>query len=159
MERGAPLNALNPLSTCMPYPLSATRKHVIDMSTYVKTSIVNILIHGFGLIALVTLNDITLHFYRSWIGDFWSRGIAPGMVIRLVLLIFCITNLLIAFTPNRSIKIGLAVAFILVTAWFLLPAHPLRALLYCTSGGMITLFSIYLSSQANKKLAWNKQSI
>lgn len=123
------------------------------MSTYVKSSIVNILIHSLGLAALIAFNDIALHFYLSWIGDFGSRGIAPGMVIRLVLLIFCITNLLIAITPNRLIKIGLAATFILTTAWFLLPAHPLRTLFYCTSGGAITLLSIYLSSQANQKLA------
>jgi hypothetical protein len=122
------------------------------MSNYLKICAVNLLIHCLGFATLVALNEFILRMYLAWGWEFGSRGIAPGAAIRLVLLTFFITNLAIVLIPARNIKFLTSIFFVLVTAWFLLPSHPLRAIFYCSSGLAITMSCIYGSSWSSKKL-------
>lgn len=126
------------------------------MNGYLKNCTINVLTHGLGLVALIIINEIVLKTYLVWHGDFDSRGVAPGAVTRLVLLLFTAINLAIACTPIKSMKIGGCASFILLTAWMLLPIHPLRTIFYCTVGGLITFHSIYFAEHLNKCL--NKKS-
>lgn len=119
------------------------------MRNYLKSCSINALIHSVGFALLIIINDITIRLYLAWGGEFGSRGIAPGAALRLVLALFFITNLTIIVIPQKKVKIGLAMAFVVVTAYFLLPSHPLRAAFYCATGGLITLYSIYCAVWVN----------
>lgn len=120
------------------------------MNRYLKSCMITTFTHGLGLLGLIITNEIALKIYLAWNGDFDSRGIAPGAVTRLVLLLFTVLNLTIAITPIKSIKLGGCAAFIVLTAWILLPSHPLRTIFYCTTGGLITLCSIYFAAHLNR---------
>ncbi len=114
---------------------------------------VNLCIHGLGLVLLLIFNDIAIYLYQEWFGGFDSRGIAPGAVTRLVILLFVITNLVIALAPIKWIKILLGVSFVFATAWFLLPNHPLRAIFYCITGGSLSFASIFAASWLNNVIS------
>lgn len=122
------------------------------MSNYLKICAVNSLIHCLGFATLIVLNEFVLRMYLSWGWEFGSRGIAPGAVIRLVLLTFFIANLAIVLIPARKIKFLISILFALITAWFLLPSHPLRAIFYCALGLAITVLCIHSSFWASRKL-------
>lgn len=119
------------------------------MSNYLKLCAINALIHSVGFAFLIIINDITIRLYLAWGGEFDSRGIAPGAALRLVLATFFIANLTIIFIPQKQAKIGLAMAFVVVTAFFLLPSHPLRAAFYCATEGLITLCAICCAAWVN----------
>lgn len=119
---------------------------------------INLCIHGLGLVLLLILNDIAIHLYLEWHGGFDSRGIAPGAVTRLIILLFAITNLAIALAPVKWIKILLGVFFIFATAWFLLPSHPLRAVFYCITGGALSFASIFSASWVNTVISRSRNA-
>lgn len=81
------------------------------MSSYWKACLVSALTHGLGLVLFVVANDIAHHLYLLWNGGFGSRGIAPGAVFYLVLLLFSVANLLAVFIPVRKVKYGISVVF------------------------------------------------
>ncbi|MCJ8170457.1 hypothetical protein [Atopomonas sediminilitoris] len=124
------------------------------MSSYWKTCLVSALAHGLGLVLFVVTNDIAHHLYLLWNGGFGSRGIAPGAVFYLVLLVFSVANLLVVFIPFRKVKYGAGVVFSIATAALLLPQHPLRALFYVASGWLVIVVCIYVSSWLSNKFAY-----
>lgn len=119
------------------------------MKNKIRVCAINLCIHSAALALLVGLNDIAHKLYKAWIGDFGSRGIAPGSVTLLVILLFIVFDASAAIIPLKAVKISLGVAFVLTTAWFLLPSHPLRAAFYCVAGGLLTFASISAASRLN----------
>ncbi|MBU3059700.1 hypothetical protein [Pseudomonas indica] len=119
------------------------------MKNKVRACAINLCVHSAAFTLLIGLNDIAHRLYKAWIGDFGSRGIASGSVTLLVILLFIGFNVLAAIIPLKAVKISLGVAFVLTTAWFLFPYHPLRAAFYCAAGGLLTFAAIFIASELN----------
>ena len=60
------------------------------MKNKIRVCAINLCIHSAAFALLVGLNDIAHKLYKAWIGDFGSRGIAPGSVTLLVILLFIV---------------------------------------------------------------------
>lgn len=128
------------------------------MKEKLSTYGINLCVHGLGLVLLLIFNDIAIYLYLKWFGGFDSRGIAPGAVTRLVILLFVISNLAIALAPIKWIKTLFGVSFIFATAWFLLPSHPLRGVFYCVTGGSLSFASIFAASWLNKVISRSRNT-
>ncbi|AGI22661.1 hypothetical protein ACYCAX_25805 [Pseudomonas sp. MT3] len=87
--------------------------------------------HLLACVLFLFANDLGLFLYKQLQGAADTRGYAPGAVTRLALLHVVVANLLMALTPKRALKIGIALLMCGSLAWMLLPHYPLRASFYC----------------------------
>lgn len=105
----------------------------------IKPITLTLLIYLIACFLFALINDIYLSIYKHFQISFDSRGYAPGAVTRLAFLHMFISCFLMAATPWRVIKVGIALLTSFSLAWLLLPYHPLRALFYC---GLLMALSI-----------------
>jgi hypothetical protein len=113
---------------------------------------INLIVHALAVAAFVIISNVAHIVHLAWLGEFGSRGIAPGAAIRLTLLVLIITNFLIAVVTSKTAKLVLIFLYIAIEAWFLFPSHPLRAILYCSAGAIISLIAVYSSAAANSMI-------
>ncbi|WP_165672483.1 hypothetical protein [Metapseudomonas otitidis] len=104
-----------------------------------KINIKTIAHHLFSCTLFVFINELHLSLCKQFQTSFDAREYVPGAVTRLALLHMAISCFLMAVTPWRVIKVGIALLTSVSLAWLLLPYHPLRALFYC---GLLLALSI-----------------
>ncbi|WP_165677127.1 hypothetical protein [Metapseudomonas otitidis] len=104
-----------------------------------KINIKTIAHHLFSCTLFVFINELYLSLCKQFQTSFDAREYVPGAVTRLALLHMTISCFLMAVTPWRVIKVGIALLTSVSLAWLLLPYHPLRALFYC---GLLLALSI-----------------
>lgn len=95
--------------------------------------------HFFSCALFIFIYELYLSLCKQFQISFDARGYAPGAVTRLALLHMVISCFLMAVTPWRVIKVGIALLTSVSLAWLLLPYHSLRALFYC---GLLLALSI-----------------
>ena len=110
---------------------------------------INLIVHALAVAAFVIISNVAHIVHLAWLGEFGSRGIAPGAAIRLTLLVLIITNFLIAVVTSKTAKLVLIFLYIAIEAWFLFFFFFIRKILYCSAGAIISLIAVYSSAAAN----------
>lgn len=120
---------------------------------YVSASALNLVAHAAFWFAFVVTNDWALTLYKQFVGEATSRSYAPGGATRLALVMFVIANAAIALSPWKILKGAWGAGAIVFLAFHLLPAHPLRAVLYAVLTGVLSMAAIVFTARVVQAVA------
>lgn len=83
--------------------------------------------------------------YTALFGAPFAKGVAIGLAVKLIFVVFALTNGLISLVPGTNAKIVLTCALIIANLVYLLPHHPLRALFFAGLSGGLSFAAIYVA--------------
>lgn len=101
--------------------------------------------HVVACLLFPIVTSLGFQAYTALFGSPRSRGVAIGLAIQLIFAAFVLVNGLIALITNVRAKIALTGVLVLASLAYLLPQHPLRALLFAGLSGALTLAAIYVA--------------
>lgn len=101
--------------------------------------------HSFVCLLFPIFTNLGFKAYTLLFGAPLSRGIAIGLAIQLIFAVFVLANCFIALATTLKAKIALACALVIANLAYLLPQHPLRALLFAGLSGGLTCAAVYIT--------------
>lgn len=103
--------------------------------------------HAIVCLLFPLASSLGFHLYAALFGPPFSREVAIGLAVKLIFAAFVLANALIAMTIRIKVKIALASALVIASLLYLLPQHPLRALLFAGVSGVLSLTAIYVTKR------------
>ncbi|VVM58448.1 hypothetical protein PS619_01161 [Pseudomonas fluorescens] len=113
-----------------------------------------LLIHSFFCVGYTLLNNFAADWYISTYGSLTSRGVNIRLTSKFLYEFFLVFNWLLAMILVLRVKLVLWAIWVALVLFWMLPDHPLRALLYGIGQGAFTLAAILLSHGLD---AWYKR--
>ncbi|WP_122448971.1 hypothetical protein [Pseudomonas viridiflava] len=108
-----------------------------------------LLIHSLFCVGYMFLNNFAADWYISTYGSLTSRGVNIRLTSKFLYEFFLVFNALLALIPNLRTKLVLWAVWVALVLFWMLPDHPLRALLYGIGQGSFTLVAILLTAGLN----------
>lgn len=105
-----------------------------------------LLIHSVFCVGYTLLNNFAADWYISTYGGLTSRGVNIRLTSKFLYEFFLVFNAVLALIPVLRVKLILWAIWVGLILLWMLPDHPLRALLYGIGQGTFTLTAILLST-------------
>lgn len=115
-----------------------------------------LLIHGVFCVGYTFLNNFAADWYISTYGGLTSRGVNIRLTSKFLYEFFLVFNAVLALIPVLRVKLILWAIWVGLILLWMLPHHPLRALLYGIGQGIFTLTAILLSTGLD---GWYKRKV
>ncbi|KNH47029.1 hypothetical protein HTX81_04650 [Pseudomonas lini] len=112
-----------------------------------------LLIHSVFCVGYTFLNNFAADWYISTYGGLTSRGVNIRLTSKFLYEFFLVFNAVLALIPVLRVKLILWAIWVGLILLWMLPDHPLRALLYGIGQGTFTLTAILLSTELD---SWYK---
>lgn len=110
-----------------------------------------LLAHGLAVALFYLAHLLGVPLYLQLFGSI-SRGVAVGLGVYYLFILFIGVNLAAALVPNLTLKLGLILLPVLASAWMFFPSNPIRGLVYCALSGGLPLLAIWLAQRLHRVL-------
>ncbi|WP_192559321.1 hypothetical protein [Pseudomonas allokribbensis] len=101
-----------------------------------------LLIHSLFCVGYTLLNNFAADWYISTYGSLTSRGVNIRLTSKFLYEFFLVFNWVLALIPVLRVKLVMWAIWVALVLFWMLPHHPLRALLYGIGQGAFTLAAI-----------------
>lgn len=101
--------------------------------------------HGVACLLFPVVTTLGVQLYTVLFAAPFARGVAIGLAVQLIFIVFALTNGLIALVSGMKAKVALASVLVVAVLVYLLPEHPLRALFFAGLSGGLSFSAIYAS--------------
>lgn len=120
-----------------------------------KTFRSRLIAHSVACFVYLILAGAAFFFYRHFGGTVNSRGVAAGMASQLAFYCVAGSNILMIALPRVITRLIVAIITSSGIFLFLVPAHPIRAIVFTSLAFLVTISAIFASELGRKNAQIN----